>query len=306
MPSLYNRYSLQIKLRILEAARSGGDWELIAETNNVNINTARSWLRRYPKTSDVLQPRPCDGKRQQKMTADGVTYLLSEHSIDPDLTLRQLVDKLDTQCSISVCPQTIKNHLDGNLTTMKQFHKEPQYMNTEVNKLKRREYLIRLQELQAMEKSIIYMDETNFNLWSSCSEKVLAGGGQNLQVIACVGKGGVVHYETKLGSNKYQHSNEFIRNTLRKFTNVSNIVVVLDNAPCHARAEAVFVEPKFQDATLLRLGPYSPMLNPIENVFSAFKSKVQDYMTEHRAQIIAVPQGTTVNAHRQHFLQEAA
>ncbi|KAG6961419.1 hypothetical protein JG687_00007706, partial [Phytophthora cactorum] len=83
-------------------------------------------------------------------------------------------------------------------------------------------------------------------------------------------------------------------------------VVVLDNSPCHARTEAVFAEPEFQDATLLRLGPYLPMINPIENVFSAFKSKVKDYTTEHRAQIIAVPQGTTMKAHRQHFLQEAA
>ncbi|KAG1698924.1 hypothetical protein DVH05_014303 [Phytophthora capsici] len=48
------------------------------------------------------------------------------------------------------------------------------------------------------------------------------------------------------------------------------------------------------------------MLNPIENVFSAFKSKVKDFMTERRAQIIAVPQGTTMKAHRQQFLQEAA
>ncbi|KAG6961417.1 hypothetical protein JG687_00007705 [Phytophthora cactorum] len=126
------------RLRIFEAARSGGDWELIAETNNVNINTARSWLRRYPKTSDVLHTRPRGGKRQPKMTADGVACLLSEFR----LTLRQLADKLDTQFSISVCPQTIKNHLDGNPITMKLFHKEPQYMNTDVNKLKRRGYLI--------------------------------------------------------------------------------------------------------------------------------------------------------------------
>ncbi|KAG3079543.1 hypothetical protein PC121_g6946 [Phytophthora cactorum] len=277
MPSLYNRYSLQIKLRILEAARSGGDWELIAETNNVNINTARSWLHCYPKTSDVLHPRPRGGKQQQKMTTDAVTYLLSELSIDPDLTLIQLADKFDTQCAISVCPQTITHHLDGNLIIMKQFHKEPQYMNAEVNKFKRRESLIRLQELQAMGKSIIYMDKTNFNMSSSPTrgrrirgrravKKVLAGGGQNLQVIACIGKGGA-------------------------FANVRNIVVVLDNALCHARAEAVFAEPDFQDATLLRLGPYSPMLNLIENVFSAFKSKVKGYVTEHRLQIIAVAAG---------------
>ncbi|KAE9027787.1 hypothetical protein PF011_g1888 [Phytophthora fragariae] len=134
-------------------------------------------------------------------------------------------------------------------------------MNTVQNKIKRKDFLVRLQQLQAAGISIVYMDETNFNLWSSRTrgrsirgrravKKVLAGGGQNLQVIACIGKGGVVHYEMKLGSNKYQHSNEFIRNTLLKFA---------DNL-----------------------------------------------MTERRAGIIAVPPGTTMKAHRQSFLIEAA
>ncbi|POM79078.1 hypothetical protein PHPALM_3314 [Phytophthora palmivora] len=98
------------------------------------------------------------------MTDEGVAYLMSQLTINPDLTLRQLADQLSGACSISVSPQTIKNHLDARLITMKQFHKEPQYMNTVKNKLKRREYLIRLQQLKAMGKSVIYMDETNFNL----------------------------------------------------------------------------------------------------------------------------------------------
>ncbi|KAG1684425.1 hypothetical protein DVH05_011133 [Phytophthora capsici] len=48
------------------------------------------------------------------------------------------------------------------------------------------------------------------------------------------------------------------------------------------------------------------MLNAIENVFSAFKSAVKDFMTRRRAEIIAVPPGTTMKAHRQSFLVEAA
>ncbi|KAE9285912.1 hypothetical protein PF008_g26794 [Phytophthora fragariae] len=48
------------------------------------------------------------------------------------------------------------------------------------------------------------------------------------------------------------------------------------------------------------------MLNPIENVFSVFKSAVKDFMTVRRAEIIAVPPGTTMKAHRQRFLIEAA
>ncbi|GMF40772.1 unnamed protein product [Phytophthora fragariaefolia] len=313
MPS---RYTLAVKLRILDATRTGGDWEALAEVDNININTARCWLRRYSTYSDALQPPARGGKRAQKMTAVGLSFLLSMLSIDRDLTLRLLADDLEQAWSISVS-QTVKTHLDASLITMKQFHKEPQYMNTEPNKLKRRDFLVRWQQLQAAGKSVIYMVEINFNLWSSRTrgrilrgrravKKVLAGGGQNPQVIACIGKGGVTHYETKLGSNKYQHSNEFISNTLRKFADVSNVVVVLDNAPCHAHAEAVFAEAEFAAATLPRLGPYSCMLNPIDNVFSAFKSAVKDFMTERRAKIIAVPPGKTMKAHRQRFLLEAA
>lgn len=76
-----------------------------------------------------------------------------------------------------------------------------------------------------------------------------------MQMVAYIGKVGVIHYEMKLGSNKYQHSNEFVRNTLRKFADVSKVVVVLYNTPCNARGELVFQGPEFAAATLLRLDP---------------------------------------------------
>ncbi|EGZ05751.1 hypothetical protein PHYSODRAFT_407198, partial [Phytophthora sojae] len=44
---------------------------------------------------------------------------------------------------------TVKNHVDAACFTMKQLHKEPQYMNTPLNKEKRRDYLVKLQEYQA-------------------------------------------------------------------------------------------------------------------------------------------------------------
>ncbi|KAF4034701.1 hypothetical protein GN244_ATG13314 [Phytophthora infestans] len=66
MPSRYNRYLLTTKLRVLKAARTGGDWETVPETNGVKLNTARSWLRRYRAYSDVMQAPPRGGKRTQK------------------------------------------------------------------------------------------------------------------------------------------------------------------------------------------------------------------------------------------------
>ncbi|EGZ20028.1 hypothetical protein PHYSODRAFT_490273 [Phytophthora sojae] len=139
------------------------------------------------------------------------------------------------------------------------------------------------------------MDETNFNLWATRTrcrslrgrravKKVFAGGGQNMHVIACICEHGLI---------------------------LSGVVLVLDNAPCHCRAVAVFEETEFLDAKLLCLGPYSPMLNPIEifpneNVFSTFKSAMKAFMTNHRMGILDVPAGVTMKDHRQSFLQTAA
>ena len=47
-------------------------------------------------------------------------------------------------------------------------------------------------------------------------------------------------------------------------------VLVCDNAPCHSNLEAV--EENFIGFKILRLAPYSPMLNSIENVWNKVKS----------------------------------
>jgi len=56
----------------------------------------------------------------------------------------------------------------------------------------------------------------------------------------------------------------------------SNVVLVLDNAPCHSRMEEV--EENIPGFKILRLGPYLPMLNPIENIWSKIKSHIKTNM----------------------------
>ena len=53
-------------------------------------------------------------------------------------------------------------------------------------------------------------------------------------------------------------------------------VLVIDNAPCHSKLEEIV--PRFPGFIIQRLGPYSPMLNPIENVWSKMKSFVKNEM----------------------------
>ncbi|POM65440.1 LOW QUALITY PROTEIN: hypothetical protein PHPALM_18844 [Phytophthora palmivora] len=307
------------KLRVVETARQGGVWEVVAENLGMKYNTARDWVRRHLVRDEPLLAHPRGGKRSSKMTPDLVKILLEKLRDDPDLTLRYLVDVSERETGVKVTPQTVKKHVGGSCFTLKQMHKEPQYMNTISNKPKRREYLVKLQEYQSMGKIIIYMDETNFNLWSSRArghsrravKKVFAGGGQNMHVIACISENGLAYFETRFGSNRFDNTNEFIRNLLHYVRGTSefsltDVVLVLDNAPCHCRDELVYEETEFLDATLPSLGPYSPMLNPIENVFSTFKTAVKSFITESRMEILSVPVGVTMKDHRQFFLQTAA
>jgi transposase len=64
-----------------------------------------------------------------------------------------------------------------------------------------------------------------------------------------------------------------------------NMVIVLDNAPCHSKAEVVMAE--YPGASLLRLAPYSPMLNPIESAWSAIKSQMKRKEAESINELLA-------------------
>jgi len=50
---------------------------------------------------------------------------------------------------------------------------------------------------------------------------------------------------------------------------------VIDNAPCHTAIEEVFDDEEFLIHKLLRLSPYSPILNAIEYAWSSLKASVK-------------------------------
>ena len=64
--------------------------------------------------------------------------------------------------------------------------------------------------------------------------------------------------------------------------------MVVDNVPCHSNIEEVFSEEEFLGCEVLRLGPYSPMFNPIEQVWSLIKSYVKQELTVKIVSILAM------------------
>lgn len=207
---------------------------------------------------------------------------------------------LEKEFSVSVTPQTSKTKVDGLGFTIKNKHYEPQYINKQVNKEKRCNYLRQLLAYQAEGKAIYSMDETNYCLWISRNrgwsksgnhmiEVCVAAGGGIMYVSACIGVDGLVYVESRFGSNKGPGVKVFVHAMLQALSAkgpMKNCVLVADNEPSDSKIEEVFQEPEFLAATLLRLGLYSSMFNPIESVFSSLKAKVKSYFQQNRAAIV--------------------
>ena len=64
--------------------------------------------------------------------------------------------------------------------------------------------------------------------------------------------------------------------------------MVVDNAPCHSNIKEVFCEEEFLGCEVLRLGPYSPMFNPIEQVWSLIKAYVKQKLAAKIVSILAM------------------
>lgn len=316
-PSVYQRYTTATRLRVVQAARDGRDWRALAAANGVNPNTAATWVARDdapPVAALRAGGRP---RLLEQPHLDHLERLLADNCL---LSLEQMATSLDREFGLSVSRQTVGRAIDGLGYSLKATHLEKDAMNTLRNKEKRKDFLLKLLEYQAAGKHIFYMDETNINLWCSrgrgWSKKgrravklAVVSRGRNMHVIACIGNDGIGHWEHQFGSFKKPECQAFVRRVfdqLRLSCDLTDVVLVVDNAPCHSAVEDVLRDVQYSAATILRLGPYSPMLNPIENVFSAFKSQVKSFLARSRREIVSTPHGVTQVSHRSEFLVRAA
>ena len=64
--------------------------------------------------------------------------------------------------------------------------------------------------------------------------------------------------------------------------------MVVENAPCHSNIVQVFSEEEFLGCEVLRLGPYSPMFNPIEQVWYLIKAYVKQELAAKIVSILAM------------------
>lgn len=272
----------QKKLKLLAVWNANGDWRQLAREINIPQSTAYRWVSEG-ETQDKR-----GGKRFQKITQIHLDYFVEMIENNCRITLAELTASFQQKFTISISKTTISKKLDSLCYSLKNVRHEPERANCAENKEKRKEFVEKLLEYQSQNKPILFMDETNFNIHISraqgrstkgtrCTTVAAGSKGANVHVIGCISTSGFIHYEVRRGSFKKDNAKAWMKTCLRQSLIKLGvpIVMVIDNAPCHSKIEEILQLDEFKENKILRLAPYSPMFNPIENIWSVVKSHVK-------------------------------
>ncbi|VEN35781.1 unnamed protein product, partial [Callosobruchus maculatus] len=187
------------------------------------------------------------GTKPKALVEDEINTILEWIEDDCGLTLKQVKMKVLANFRKNVSTSTIGNYLEGRLFTIKQVHKQPISMNSEENKRKRAEYVTALNRYIELGKQIVWIDETNFNLFCRRTrgrsrvgvravQHLPAARGPNVHLIGAISPAGVVTMERRRGSFSSDSANIWITNLLQRWQDMGNevgdLVIVCDNAPC--------------------------------------------------------------------------
>jgi transposase len=284
----YKKISKESRDRVVQVANAGGDWKAVAEAHEISYRTAYGWLM-----NNGAEPRKRGGDTRSKLSPQQIETIVAWIEGNPQLTLVAIRDRIEHEMGVVVTPQTVANRLDARLITVKKVHHIPEGVNTLINKQLRRDYVANLLQAIAVNKVIIFVDETNFNIFCRRSTgrslrgtravvKLPNSKGPNLHLIGAIASNGFMYWERRRGSFKKPEFKTWFRHCLHAAIatglQLPNIVIVLDNAPAHSNAEEVIHEAEFFGVSLLRLAPYSPMLNAIEVVWSVVKARIKTSM----------------------------
>ncbi|KAH9147501.1 hypothetical protein LEN26_004708 [Aphanomyces euteiches] len=190
--------------------------------------------------------------------------------------------------------------LDERIFTYKNVHHEPLQMNDPQFKQMRQEYVRRLRTMMGKGKIPIWIDETNHNLFTARTKARLKCGTRAANQRDSSQKGKNLHVIGAISMNNFLYAPRFA-------VQYSDLLVICDNAPCHSRLGNVLDEEEFEDVSLLRLSPYSPMMNPIENLWSMMKNHVKSLLRERLAAFMGpAPDGQMRDEFRLSYLEHVA
>jgi transposase len=268
-------YSIDLRERVVAAVRSGATCREVAARFGVAVSTVVKWSQRERATGTVI-PGQLGGHRKPVLAAHR-DWLLARVQAVPEITLHALNAELREHCGVQVSHDTVWRFLRGEGLSFKKSVLASEQDRPDV--ARRRAQWKRYQD-RIDPRRLVFIDET----WAKTNMAPLRGWGPRGARVK--GQAPFGHWNTMTFLAALRHdridapwvldgpiNGEAFRTYVEKVlvpTLMPGDVVIMDNLSSH-KSSVIRAAIRGAGARLLFLPPYSPDLNPIEQVFAKLK-----------------------------------
>jgi transposase len=273
-------YSYDLRIRIHNYSLTHTIRET-AQVFSVSPDTVHLLRKLFIETGS-LNPRIRSSEYPRLITPIGETYLQLLLNKEVDLTLEELCNRYDDNFGILVSVGTMYNTLERlNITRKKKNFSDPK-KDTDEAKAEKESYDKKLEAIEPEKR--FYLDETGtcLNLTplygrSYRGERVYdkrpTNQGTRVSTVAILTTEGIKAQYSYIGSLNAKIFIFYLSMYVLRIL-IDGQTLIMDNHPVH-RAKAVQNYLNKNNIKFLYLPPYSPELNPIEEVFSKAKQYIK-------------------------------
>ena len=253
----------------------------IASLMKVSERTVRRYVAKFNQCGDV-QPQKHRHGPQALLGELEQLILVRLFSENPTIYLYEIKQELEKMFGVSVCVSTICKTIKLMGFTRKTIH----HIALQQSEQLRAEFMAKISVYDP--KMIVWLDESGCDRRNSarkygyslrgipvCDHRILCRGKRYsaIPVMSVEGIHDVYLAEGSVDGDKFEYFvKECLLPVLMNFNGINpRSVVVMDNASIHHVQQVIDLIENQAQARLIFLPPYSPDLNPVEEVFSKIK-----------------------------------
>ena len=279
------------KSRLYQCFLENKDYLVLAKSLNIKANSARSIVTTMSKRNGIVS-LPSGGSTYRKVDDEMRDELERIYHEFPSMTVKNINATLRIRKpnKATVTDDCISKSLDGMFYTLKKVYLHPHPRNSDITKESRRDYASWFLTHTTGHFSV-FVDEAGCNMWTQRTRgrskiglpavRIVNGQrGQNLTTILATSNTGIIKSKTFFGGTTKIIFQEFINDLNLLLIDFKDVYIIMDNASCH------MVVSNNPDHHIKHLPIYSPMLNPVEEAFSAWKYVVKASLESQQNRIM--------------------
>uniref|UniRef100_A0AAG5DJE8 ZAD domain-containing protein n=1 Tax=Anopheles atroparvus TaxID=41427 RepID=A0AAG5DJE8_ANOAO len=278
--------------KVIACRAMGMSVERIAGKLNINTRAVNAIFKRHRVTGKVAAG-PQGSERKSKLTPAMVQHMKSWLDEDCSMTLRAICRKVQECFGIVVSPATVSRAIDGFYFSFARVQISSNINTAEILRA-RKDYSTELSALQELipETAIVYFHGVDLSANTRMADPAGHNGNRRAQskplsVMCAINSEEVLHYSAASRAMSTQGVLKFIddlkSNLVRK--NIHHVVIVMDPERYHHNEE-ILSTIEGETTALLCVPPHSPLLNPLESIFSSWTDIIKRANPKNEQQLI--------------------